>query len=74
VGLPEGWDKDLPVYSPADAAVATRTISGKILNIFAKRIPGMIELLFFFTFFLNLFIYFLKKTITFFIDFICNDD
>lgn len=39
--MPEGWDKDLPVYSPSDPAVATRTISGKILNIFAKRIPEL---------------------------------
>jgi transketolase len=39
--LPENWDKDLPQYSTADAPIATRLISGKILNFFAKRIPDL---------------------------------
>src|SRR5262249_47356692 len=40
--LPEGWDKDLPVF-PADVkGVATRDSSGKTLNALAKNIPWMI--------------------------------
>ena len=40
--LPEGWDKDLPVF-PADAkGMATRDSSGKTLNALAKNIPWMI--------------------------------
>jgi transketolase len=38
--MPEGWDKDLPVF-PADMAkgMATREASGKALNAIAKRLP-----------------------------------
>src|SRR5436190_5974601 len=40
--LPEGWDKDLPVF-PADAkGLATRDSSGKVLNALAKNIPWLI--------------------------------
>jgi transketolase len=40
--LPEGWDKDLPVF-PADAkGMATRDSSGKALNALAKNIPWLI--------------------------------
>jgi transketolase len=40
--LPEGWDKDLPVF-PADAkGVASRDSSGKVLNILAKNVPWLI--------------------------------
>jgi transketolase len=39
--LPDGWDKDLPVY-PADAkGIASRESSGKILNILAKNVPWL---------------------------------
>ena len=39
--LPDGWDKDLPVF-PADAkGVATRDSSGKVLNVLAKNIPWL---------------------------------
>jgi transketolase len=39
--LPEGWDKDFPVF-PADAkGVATRVTSGKILNLIATRVPSL---------------------------------
>ncbi|TAL12848.1 MAG: transketolase [Nitrospirae bacterium] len=40
--LPEGWDKDIPVF-PADAkGLAGRDASGKVLNAIAKRVPWLI--------------------------------
>jgi transketolase len=40
--LPDGWDRDLPVF-PADAkGVAGRDASGKALNAVAKRVPWLI--------------------------------
>ncbi|THB72354.1 MAG: transketolase [Desulfobacteraceae bacterium] len=39
--LPEGWDKDIPVLSPADGAVATRSASGKVINAIAPKIPSL---------------------------------
>jgi len=39
--LPEGWDKDLPVF-PAGKAIASRVSSGTVLNAFAKNIPWLI--------------------------------
>src|SRR2546427_165196 len=40
--LPDGWDKNLPVF-PADAKdIATRESSGKTLNALAKNIPWLI--------------------------------
>jgi transketolase len=30
--LPAGWDAGLPVYSPSDPAVATRAVSGKVIQ------------------------------------------
>jgi transketolase len=40
--LPEGWDKNLPVF-PADAkGVATRESSGKVLNALAQSVPWLI--------------------------------
>jgi transketolase len=40
--LPQGWDKNLPVF-PADAkGIATRESSGKVLNVLAQNIPWMI--------------------------------
>lgn len=39
--LPEGWDKDLPVF-PADAkGLATRVSSGQVLNALAKKVPWL---------------------------------
>lgn len=39
--LPEGWDKDIPVF-PADAkGVATREASNKVMNAIAKKIPWL---------------------------------
>ena len=40
--LPEGWDKDLPMF-PADAkGMAGRESSGKVLNAIAKNIPWLL--------------------------------
>ena len=39
--LPEGWDKDLPTYSPADGELATRQASGKALDAIKKTVPFM---------------------------------
>jgi len=40
--LPEGWDRNLPVF-PADAkGLAGREASGKILNVLAQNIPWLI--------------------------------
>lgn len=40
--LPEGWDNDLPAYTPADKALSTRVASGNALNGLAKNIPNLI--------------------------------
>lgn len=40
--LPDGWDKDLPLF-PADAkGLASRDSSGKVLNAIAKNVPWLI--------------------------------
>ncbi|WP_462406767.1 transketolase [Gracilibacillus sp. Marseille-QA3620] len=38
--LPEGWDKDIPVYE-AGKAVATRNSGGEVLNAIAKNVPSL---------------------------------
>ncbi len=40
--LPEGWDKDIPVFEPSKKGDATRNSSGKVLNAIAANIPFMI--------------------------------
>ena len=40
--LPDGWDADLPVFDPADGAVATRSASGKVINALAPHLPTLI--------------------------------
>ncbi|RME66393.1 MAG: transketolase, partial [Nitrospirae bacterium] len=40
--LPDGWDTDLPVFSPEDGPVATRSASGKVLNTLADRLHNLI--------------------------------
>ncbi|MEW6108549.1 MAG: transketolase [Nitrospirota bacterium] len=40
--LPDGWERLLPVFSPADGAVATRSASGKTLNSIAGSLPCLI--------------------------------
>ena len=38
--LPEGWDKEIPVYE-AGKAVATRNSGGEVLNALAKNVPSL---------------------------------
>ncbi|MCR5887562.1 transketolase [Hymenobacter sp. J193] len=37
--LPAGWDAELPVFTAADGALATRQASGKALNALKKTVP-----------------------------------
>src|SRR4029077_13076632 len=37
--LPEGWDRNLPVFPPDAKGVAGREASGKVLNVLAQNIP-----------------------------------
>ncbi|MBD2753350.1 transketolase [Spirosoma validum] len=37
--FPEGWDKDLPKFAPADGPLATRQASGKALEALKKKVP-----------------------------------
>jgi len=39
--LPEGWDKDLPVFPPDEKGQATRVSSGTVLNAVAKNVPWL---------------------------------
>ena len=39
--LPEGWEKSLPVYSPSDAAVASRKLSETVLSKIEAVIPEL---------------------------------
>jgi transketolase len=40
--LPEGWDDELPRFSPADKPIATRAASGQVLNAAARRLPELL--------------------------------
>jgi transketolase len=40
--LPEGWDKDIPVFPASEKGDATRNSGGKVLNAIAKNVPYMI--------------------------------
>ncbi len=37
--LTQGWDSEIPLFSPKDKAIATRAASGKVLNAIAKNLP-----------------------------------
>jgi transketolase len=39
--LPEGWDKEIPTFSPDAKGIATRDASGKVLNAIAKKVPWL---------------------------------
>jgi transketolase len=39
--LPADWDKDLPVFSPAEGPLATRVASGRMLDVFGGRLPEL---------------------------------
>jgi transketolase len=40
--LPEGWEKALPAFTPADGDMATRQASGVVLNALAPVLPTLI--------------------------------
>ncbi len=40
--LPEGWEKDIPVFAADAKGVATRDASGKVLNAVAKTMPWLL--------------------------------
>ncbi len=40
--LPDGWDAGLPEFSAADGPVATRSASGRVLNLLASRIHNIV--------------------------------
>jgi transketolase len=40
--LPDGWDKNLPVFPADPKGMATRESSGKVLNALAQNIPWMV--------------------------------
>lgn len=40
--LPEGWEKNLPTYSPSDAAVASRKLSEIVLTKIHQAIPSLV--------------------------------
>jgi transketolase len=40
--LPDGWAKDLPIFSADSKGMATRDSSGKTLNVLAKNVPWLI--------------------------------
>ena len=39
--LPDGWDKDLPVFPADPKGIASRDSSGKVLNALAKNVPWL---------------------------------
>src|SRR5699024_1340620 len=39
--LPDGWDKDLPVYEAGEDVLATRASSGEVLNSISKSVPNL---------------------------------
>jgi transketolase len=40
--LPDGWDAAVPVFTPEDGAIATRSSSGKVLNAIYENLPELI--------------------------------
>jgi transketolase len=40
--LPVGWDADLPDFIPADGPLATRKVSGQVLNAIAPHLPTLL--------------------------------
>ncbi|MBV8789153.1 MAG: transketolase [Mycobacterium sp.] len=39
--LPDGWDADIPTWSPDDKPIATRAASGKVLNAVGPKLPEL---------------------------------
>jgi transketolase len=40
--LPEGWDRDLPVFPASEKGIAGREASGQVLNVLARNIPWLV--------------------------------
>jgi transketolase len=40
--LPDGWDRDIPIFSPDEKGDASRNTSGRVLNAIAKNVPWLI--------------------------------
>lgn len=40
--LPTGWDAALPIFNPADKAIATRAASGSVINAIIGKVPALI--------------------------------
>ena len=40
--LPDGWDRDLPIFSPDEKGDASRNTSGRVLNAIAQNVPWLI--------------------------------
>ena len=40
--LPQGWDREMPVFSPQEPPLASRAASGKILNAIAPHLPELL--------------------------------
>jgi transketolase len=40
--LPAGWEEQLPSFTPEDGPVATRSVSGKVLNAVAPVLPTLV--------------------------------
>jgi transketolase len=40
--LPDGWDKDLPVFAPDAKGISGRQASGQVLNALARQIPWLV--------------------------------
>ncbi|WP_028315296.1 transketolase [Desulfatibacillum aliphaticivorans] len=40
--LPDGWDADIPAFTPEDNVIATRAASGTVLNAIAPKLPTLI--------------------------------
>ena len=40
--LPEGWDRDLPVFPASAKGIAGREASGEVLNVLAQNIPWIV--------------------------------
>lgn len=39
--LPEGWEESLPVYEADEEGIATRSVSGEVINALAEVIPNL---------------------------------
>ncbi len=40
--LPDGWDRDIPVFAPDEKGDASRNTSGRVLNAIARNVPWLI--------------------------------